>query len=80
MLLKTITARETLELVSKQWCSSKEFSILSGTGKNTTLKLMSDLRSQLKQDNYHLPKTLLPMNKVVEYLHIDLQYLRKVSD
>lgn len=80
MFLKTITAKETLELVSKPWCSSKDFSFLSGTGKNTTLKLMNDLRSKLVQENYYLPKNLLPMNKVVEYLKIDISYLKKVSD
>ena len=38
--MKKLTAKDTLELISKQWCSSQDFSILSNTGKNTTLKLM----------------------------------------
>ena len=80
MFLKIITAKETLEIVSKQWCSSKDFSALSGTGKNTTLKLISDLRSNLIQENYYLPKNLLPMKEVVAYLKIDIPYLKKVSD
>lgn len=77
--MKTISARETLEIISKQWCSSQDFSILSNTGKNTTLKLMRDLRNNLQQANYFLPSNLLPMDKVVEYLNINISYLKKVD-
>lgn len=78
--MKTISAKDTLEIISKQWCSSQDFSILSNTGKNTTLKLMRELRKQLKQDNYFLPTNLLPMDKVVEYLKLNIPYLKKVSN
>lgn len=78
--MKKLTAKDTLELISKQWCSSQDFSILSNTGKNTTLKIMRELRKQLEQDNYFLPTNLLPMDKVVEYLHLNVAYLEKVSD
>lgn len=77
--MKTISAKDTLEIISKQWCSSQDFSILSNTGKNTTLKLMRELRKQLEQDNYFLPPNLLPMDKVVEYLKLNIPYLKKVS-
>ena len=78
--MKKLTAKDTLELISKQWCSSQDFSILSNTGKNTTLKLIRELRKQLEQENYFLPTNLLPMDKVVEYLHLNVDYLEKVSD
>lgn len=80
IFLKTVSARETLGIISKQWCSSQDFSILSNTGKNTTLKLMKDLRNKLEQANYFLPSNLLPMDKVVEYLNINIPYLKKVSN
>lgn len=78
--MKKLTAKDTLELISKQWCSSQDFSILSNTGKNTTLKLMRELRKELEQKNYFLPTNLLPMDKVVEYLNLNVDYLEKVSD
>ena len=56
---------------------SQDFSVLSNTGKNTTLKLMRELRKQLEQDNYFLPTNLLPMDKVVEYLKLNIPYLKK---
>ena len=78
--MKTISAKDTLEIISKQWCSSQDFSVLSNTGKNTTLKLMREPRKQLEQDNYFLPTNLLPMDKVVEYLKLNIPYLKKVSN
>lgn len=78
--MKTISAKETLEIISKPWCSSKDFSILSNTGKNTTLKLMNELRNSLIQENYFLPNNMLPMDKVVEYLNININYLNKVRN
>lgn len=78
--MKTLSAKQTLEIVSKPWCSSQDFRILSNTGKNTTLKLMKELRSQLEQENYFLPCNMLPMDKVVEYLNLNLNYLNTVNE
>ena len=41
---------------------------------------MRELRKQLEQDNYFLPTNLLPMDKVVEYLKLNIPYLKKVSN
>lgn len=77
--MNSISAKQTLEIISKPWCSSQDFSILSNTGKNTTLKMMKELRCQLEHDNYFLPRNMLPMDKVVEYLKLNLTYLNKVN-
>lgn len=78
--MEKLPAKDILKILSKQWCSSNDFKILSNTGKNTTLKLMKQLKEQLEQDNYFLPKSGLPMDKVVDFLKINIPYLEKVSD
>lgn len=78
--MKQLPAKDILKVISKQWCSSQDFMVLSNTGKNTTLRLMKELREQLEQQNYFLPTNLLPMDKVVEYLKLNVSYLEKVSD
>lgn len=78
--MKQLPAKDILKVISKQWCCSQDFMILSNTGKNTTLKLMKELREQLEQQNYFLPTNLLPMDKVVEHLKLNVAYLEKVSD
>lgn len=78
--MKQFNAKDILKVISKQWCSSQDFMTLSCTGKNTTLKLMKELRTQLEKENYFLPTNLLPMDKVVEYLKLNVSFLEKVSD
>lgn len=78
--MKQLPAKDILKVISKQWCSIQDFMILSNTGKNTTLKLMKEIREQLEQQNYFLPTNLLPMDKVVEHLKLNVAYLEKVSD
>ena len=41
---------------------------------------MKEIREQLEQQNYFLPTNLLPMDKVVEHLKLNVAYLEKVSD
>lgn len=78
--MKIVSSSETLEIISKQWCNCSDFMILSHTGKNKALRLMSDLRSKLIEDNYFLPSNVLPMDKVVDYLNINISYLKKVKN
>ena len=65
-----MNAKETLELISKQWCSLSDLIKLTGLGKNSASKLKS---------GYQLPTKLLPMNEVVNYLKININYLQKMS-
>ncbi len=78
--MKNVSSSETLEIISKQWCNCSDFMILSHTGKNKALRLMNDLRSKLMKDNYYLPSNVLPMDKVVDYLNINITYLEMVKN
>ena len=60
-----MNAKETLTLISKQWCDLNDLRKLTGLGKNK---------------GYQLPTSkLLPMNEVVSYLKINISYLQKMS-
>ena len=72
-------AKETLELISKQWCSLSDLIKLTGLGKNSASKLKSEIRVDLVNKGYQLPTKLLPMNEVVNYLKININYLQKMS-
>ena len=39
-----MNAKETLELISKQWCSLSDLIKLTGLGKNSASKLKSEIR------------------------------------
>lgn len=74
-----MTAKETLDLISKQWCDLNDLRKLTGLGKNSASKLKNEIRISLLNKGYQLPSKLLPMNEVVNYLKININYLQKMS-
>ncbi len=74
-----MNARETLNLISKQWCDLNDLRKLTGLGKNSATKLKNEIRIDLENKGYLLPSKLLPMNEVVSYLKINISYLQKMA-
>ena len=72
-------AKETLELISKQWCDLNDLIRLTQVGKNNAIKLRNEIRISLIKEGYLLPSKLLPMNEVVNYLRINIIYLQKMA-
>lgn len=68
-----MNAEETLKLVSKTWCNIKDLMKLTGLSKSSTIKLKSKIKEQL---DYEIHTTNLPMNVVVDFLKIDINYLK----
>ena len=74
-----MSATETLQLISKQWCDLNDLRKLTGLGKNSTSKLRNQIKNDLTNKGYLLPSRLLPMNEVVSYLKINISYLQKMA-
>lgn len=74
-----MNARETIELISKQWCTTEDIKKLTGLGKTSALKLKSKIKADLLNKGYSLPNKLLPMYEVVNYLKIDVDYLISIN-
>lgn len=74
-----MSAKDTLNLISKQWCSLNDLMKLTGLGRNNALKLKNDIRINIERKGYSLPNKLLPMNEVVNYLKINIGYLQKMA-
>ena len=75
-----MNARETLELISKQWCNLGDLMLLTQMGKNNAIKLRNQIKTDLIEKGYSLPPKLLPMNEVVSYLKINISYLQKMAN
>ena len=75
-----MSAQETLNLISKQWCNLNELMQLTALGRNNALKVRKAIKDDLTAQGYLLPKNLLPMNEVVNYLKINVSYLKKMSN
>ena len=74
-----MNARETLNLISKQWCDLNDLRKLTGLGKINAIKLKNEIRIDLENKGYLLPNKLLPMDEVVSYLKINISYLQKMA-
>ena len=77
--MEKITAKTMLEIVAQQWASTKDIMIIGACGKNKALIIKRDIKSSLEAQGYYLPKNLVPMEKVIDYFKININYLRKVK-
>ena len=74
-----MNAKETLELISKQWCDLDDLIKLTGMGKSNALKLKREIKGELVNLGYLLPTNALPMDEVVKKLKININYLQKMT-
>ena len=70
-----MTASETLDLISKQWCSLDGLMKLGQFGRNSALKVKREIKNKLTNQGYKIPNHLIPMKEVVDYLDINVCYL-----
>lgn len=72
-------ARETLKLISKQWCNLDDLMKLAEIGKNNAVKLRREIKNDLINRGYTLSNNRLPMIEVVNKLKININYLEKMA-
>ncbi len=70
-----MTAEETLNLISKQWCNLEDLMALGQLGRNSALRIKREIKSKLTKQGYKIPNHLIPMKEVVDYLDININYL-----
>ena len=74
-----MSANETLELLSKQWCSLQDLMKLTNLGRNSALKIRKEIITDLEDKGYKLPCGLIPMCEVVNKLNININYLQNMG-
>lgn len=78
---KLLTARETLDILNKQWATKKDIQYLAFVGENKAGEITKEIAKMVFEKNGRvLPKGLYPMKYVQEYLAIDIDYLRKINN
>ena len=70
-----LNAKETLELISKQWCSTEDLMKLANVSRPTAMKFKKEIMKKLLKQGYIIPKHLVPMKEVVDRLNINIAYL-----
>lgn len=75
-----MTAIETLELLSKQWCTLQDLMKLTSLGRNSALKIRKEIITDLTDQGYKLPCNLIPICVVVNKLNINVPYLKDMAE
>lgn len=76
---KQLNASELLEVINKQWATRNDMQKISGKCIGYARNDFNELRKQIENEGFELPSNLVPMEKVVEYYHINISYLKKIS-
>ncbi len=71
-----MNAEETLRLISKTWCDINDLMKLTGLSRSSVLKIRNQIREQSNNEIYTRD---LPMSVVVDYLKIDVDYLKNIT-
>lgn len=80
-ITKTLSANETLKILDSQWLSTNDIRLLARVGLSKAALLKKEIEKAVKQDdpNYFLPAGLVPTVAVIDYLHININYLKKIA-
>ena len=74
---KISNANEILELLNKQWLSRSDIEILASCKKGKATKIMHEINEKAK---YKPVKGLVPTDLTVEYLGININYLKRIRE
>jgi len=78
--LKKLNAKEVLELVNQQWATVYDIMKIGNCGKNTAQKVKKEIKDEIEtRSSKELPYGVVPMEKVVDYYNININYLRRIS-
>lgn len=78
--MKKYTASEQLQAMTSQWADTKAIKVIGGIGLNKAIDIRKEIEQQVKNDGYRLPsKTVVPMEYVINYFHININYLKKLA-
>lgn len=80
---KESTANEILACLNKQWASNNDLIIIGGIGLNKAIEDRKNIEKIFKEkhgDDCRLPKAKVPMEEVIDYYKININYLRKISN
>lgn len=73
-----LSAKDMLELISKYWANVDDIMKIGSVGRNRAQLIKREIVDNCVE-NKKLPYGLVPMEKVIEYFDINIQYLKKVQ-
>lgn len=74
-----LNAKEILDIASSQWASANDIMKIGSVGRNKAYAIRNEIAVSIYENNNKLRnRGLVPMNAVLNYFNIDLNYLQKI--
>jgi hypothetical protein len=74
-----IQADEMLELLNKQWATIQDIMKIGALGRNKARNIKNEIERNIIDQGLKLPNNLVPMEKVIEYFKINLDFLVTIN-
>jgi hypothetical protein len=74
-----IQADEILELLNKQWATIQDIMKIGALGRNKARNIKNEIERNIIDQGLKLPNNLVPMEKVIEYFKINLDFLVTIN-
>ena len=74
-----IQADEMLELLNKQWATIQDIMKIGALGRNKARNIKNEIERNIVDQGLKLPNNLVPMEKVIEYFKINLDFLVTIN-
>ena len=79
---KKLSVTETIKLIDDagQWAGTTEIKLLGGIGDNQALKVKAEIKQKMYNEGKVCRSNFVPMEYVLEYFDINLDYLYRVKE
>ena len=74
-----IQADEMLEILNKQWATIQDIMKIGALGRNKARNIKNEIERNIMDQGLKLPNNLVPMEKVIEYFKINLDFLVTIN-
>ena len=80
MKSKTILqADQMLTTLNKQWATIQDIMLVGSLGRNKARDIKNEITKKIEAEGKSLPNNLVPMEKVIEYFNINVDYLASIN-
>lgn len=74
-----MSAKETLKLLSKQWCTVNDIMKICNVGMNKAVEIRTEIKERITKEGYLIPNNLIPTSEIIKAFNIDLDYLERMA-
>ena len=68
-----------LVTLNKQWATIQDIMLVGSLGRNKARDIKNEIAEKIKQEGKRLHNNLVPMEKVIEYFNINVEYLVSIN-